>query len=383
MWMGTPLSWSAFLAVVAALLAVDLGLFHRRPHEVRFREALLWSGVWIGVALAFNALIWWRSGGDAATEFLTAYLVEKSLSVDNVFIFVAIFGALAIPAEHQHRVLFWGVVSALLMRITMIVGGAAALQRFHWLVYVFGAVLVLSGLKLLVLRGGHGPPGAALRLVGWIVPSTERLDGGRFWTREAGRKVATPLFTSLVTIELADVVMAVDSVPAVLAVTDDPFIAFTSNALALLGLRALFFVLAGAVHKFRYLKVGLAGVLVFVGAKMTLASIVKVSPAISLAVVVALLGASILVSMARDDLKTRDLFVHAGGWALLGVGAALLVLPGPGIPLVIAGLAILGRRHAWARSAAHRIRTRTQKWIDRVRPPRSGRKPQTAEPGPP
>src|SRR5919199_4690846 len=181
--MGSPLSWAGFLALVGALLAIDLGVFHRRPHEVRFREALAWSSVWIGVALAFNAVVWWRSGADPGPEFLTAYLVEKSLSVDNVFIFVAIFGALRIPAVQQHRVLFWGVLSALAMRIAMILLGTAALQRFHWLVYVFGALLVLSGLKLFVLRDGHGPPGAALRLVRRVLPSTDRLDGGRFWTR--------------------------------------------------------------------------------------------------------------------------------------------------------------------------------------------------------
>jgi tellurite resistance protein TerC len=373
----------AFLGLVAALLAVDLGLFHRRPHEVRFREALAWSGVWIFVALAFNAYVWWRSGGEGATEFLTAYLVEKSLSVDNVFIFVAIFAALAIPPALQHRVLFWGVLSALVMRIAMIVGGAAALERFHWLVYVFGGLLVLSGLKLLVMRGGHGPPGAVLRLIRRVVPSTERLDGKRFFTREGGRLVATPLFTALVVIEGADAVLAVDSVPAVLAVTDDVYIAFTSNALALLGLRSLFFVLAGAVQKFRYLKVGLAGVLVFVGAKMTLSGAFKLPPALSLAVVATLLGASILASVAREDPKARDLLVHAGGWALLGVGVALLILPGPGIPLVIAGLGILGRRHAWARSAAHRIRERTKKVLDRVRPGRGAAKAQTPETGAP
>jgi tellurite resistance protein TerC len=373
----------AFLGLVAALLAVDLGLLHRRPHEVRFREALAWSGVWIGVALAFNAFVWWRSGGTSATEFLTAYLVEKSLSVDNVFIFVAIFGALAIPPAQQHRVLFWGVLSALLMRMAMIVAGVAALERFHWLIYVFGAVLVVSGIKLVVMRGGHGPPGAVLRFVRRVVPSTDRLDGGRFWTRENGRLVATPLFTGLVIIEAADVVMAVDSVPAVLAVTDDLFIAFTSNALALLGLRALYFVIAGAVQKFRYLKVGLAGVLVFVGTKMALSGTFKLPPAISLAVVAVLLGASILASVAADDPKARAVLVHAGGWVLLGVGVALLVLPGPGIPFVLAGLGILGRRHAWARSAAHRIRERSRKILDRIRPARRSEKTQTPEAGAP
>jgi tellurite resistance protein TerC len=371
---GSPSSWIGFLGFVAALLAVDLGLVHRRPHEVRFREALAWSGVWIGVALAFNAWIWWRSGLDAGTEFLTAYLVEKSLSVDNVFIFVAIFGALGIPALQQHRVLFWGVLSALAMRIAMILLGTAALQRFHWLVYVFGGILVLSGLKLFVLRDGHGAPGGTLRLVRRLVPSTDRLDGGRFWTRERGRLVATPLFTSLILIEASDAVFAVDSVPAVLAVTDDPFIAFSSNALALLGMRALYFVMAGAVQKFRYLKVGLAAVLVFVGVKMTLSGTIKLPPLISLAVVAALLGVSILVSVARENSRARDHLIDASGWIVLAAGLALLVLPGPGIPLVLAGLGILGRRRPWARSAAHEIRSRAQKVVDRVRPSRRSAK---------
>ena len=368
--MGSPLYWTAFLGFVALLLVVDLGVFHRRPHEVRFREAISWSAVWIGVALAFNAFVWWRSGSQAGTEFLTGYLVEKSLSVDNVFIFIAIFGALRIPPALQHRVLFWGVLSALAMRMAMIIGGSAALQRFHWLIYVFGGILMLSGIKLLVVRQDHGSPGRAMQLVRRLLPSTDRFDEGRFLTRENGRLLATPLLTALVVIELADAVFAVDSVPAVLAVTDDTFIAFTSNALALLGLRSLFFLLADAVRKFRYLKVGLAGVLIFVGAKMTLAGLIKIPPVISLAVVAAFLAASIVVSVARADPKARDTLVLAGGWLLLGVGAALLVLPGPGIPLVVAGLGILGRRHAWARSAAHRIRARTARWMERFRPKR-------------
>jgi tellurite resistance protein TerC len=349
--MGSPLSWIGFLAFVAVLLAVDLGVFHRRPHEVRIREALTWSAVWIGIALLFNALVWWRSGAQAGTEFLTAYLVEKSLSVDNVFVFVAIFGALAIPPALQHRVLFWGVLSALGMRMAMIVGGAAALQRFHWLVYVFGGILVLSGIKLLVLRGDDAPPGGAMRLVRRLVPATDRFDGA--------------------------------SVPAVLAVTDDTFIAFTSNALALLGLRSLFFVLAGALQKFRYLKIGLSGVLIFVGAKMTLAAVLTIPPVVSLAVVVALLAVSILASVAQSDPKAKDVLVHASGWVILGAGVALLVLPGPGIPLVIAGLGILGRRHAWARSAAHKIRKHASKWLDRVRPKRDAGSKQPAALPPP
>jgi tellurite resistance protein TerC len=365
--MGSPVYWAGFLGFVALLLVVDLGVFHRRPHEVRLREAIAWSAVWIGVALAFNAFVWWRAGPQPGTEFLTGYLVEKSLSVDNVFIFVAVFAALRIPPALQHRVLFWGVLSALAMRMAMIVGGAAALQRFHWLIYVFGGILVLSGIKLLLLREGHGQPGRAMQLVRRLLPSTDRFDGGRFLTRENGRLLATPLLTALVVIELADAVFAIDSVPAVLAVTDDTFIAFTSNALALLGLRSLFFVLAGAVEKFRYLKAGLAGVLIFVGAKMALSGVIRVPPVISLAVVAALLTASVLASMARADPKARDVLVQAGGWLVLGVGAALLVLPGPGIPLVVAGLGILGRRHRWARSAAHRLRLRAARWMERIR----------------
>jgi tellurite resistance protein TerC len=380
--MGSPSAWLGFLGLVAVLLALDLGVFHRRPHEVRFREALAWSAVWIGVALAFNAFVWWRSGSQAGTEFLTGYLVEKSLSVDNVFVFVAIFGALRVPQALQHRVLFWGVLSALAMRLAMIVFGAAALERFHWLVYVFGALLMASGIKLLLVRGDHGPPGKAMELARRLIPSTDRLEGARFFVRENGRLLATPLFTALVVIELADAVFAVDSVPAVLAVTDDTFIAFTSNALALLGLRSLYFVLAGAVQKFRDLKLGLAGVLVFVGAKMTLADVVRIPPVISLGVVAAMLGASILVSVARGDPRTRDVLVQAGGWVTLGVGVALLVLPGPGIPFVLVGLGILGRRHAWARSAAHKIRVRTAKWMDRVRPKRDagGKEPAALPP---
>ncbi len=372
--MGSPAAWVGFLGLVLALLAIDLGVFHRRPHEVRFREALAWSGVWVGVALAFNAFVWWRFGPGSGTEFLTGYLIEKSLSVDNVFVFVAIFSTLRIPPALQHRVLFWGVLSAIVMRFAMILAGSAALHRFEWLIYVFGGILVVSGLKLLVTKEHHGPPGFALRLVRRLVPSTDRLDGARFWTRENGRRVATPLLTALLLIEVADAVFAIDSVPAVLAVTDDEYIAFTSNVLAILGLRSLYFVLAGAVEKFRYLKVGLSGVLVFVGVKMALSSIVKIPPLVSLAVVALLLGTAILVSMARADAKVRDMLVHIAGWAVLVVGIALLVLPGPGIPLVLAGLGILGQRHAWARNTARRIRERAAAALARVRAGRQARK---------
>ncbi len=298
---GTPLLWGGFLAFVIAMLALDLGVFHRKSHAVGVREALAWSGVWVGLSLLFNAALWWRFGSTAALEFLTAYLVEKSLSVDNVFVFLAVFSALAIPAVHQHRVLFWGILSALVLRAAMIFAGTAALDRFEWLVYVFGLFLVVTGVKLFLHRGRPRDPlgGPVTRLVRRVIPATGRLDGRHFFTLENGRRLATPLFTALVLIELADVVFAVDSIPVVLGITRDPFIVFTSNVFAMLGLRSLFFLLAGAVERFAYLDVGLSAVLVFVGVKMAAVHVVDVPALASLAVIVAILGLSMLASLRR------------------------------------------------------------------------------------
>ena len=300
---GTPLLWAGFLAFVLAMLALDLGLFHRKAHAVGVREALIWSGVWVLLSLLFGAGLWWRFGSTAGLEFLTAYLVEKSLSVDNVFVFLAVFSALAIPAVHQHRVLFWGILSALALRAAMIFAGTAALARFEWLVYVFGVLLVLTGVKLFMRRGQRPDPlgGRMARLVRRVVPATPRLDGGHFFTLENGRRLATPLFTALVVIEIADVVFAVDSIPVVLGITRDPFIVFTSNVFAMLGLRSLFFLLAGAVQRFAYLDVGLSAVLVFVGLKMAAVHIFEIPALASLAVVVAILGASMLASVLRPQ----------------------------------------------------------------------------------
>jgi tellurite resistance protein TerC len=240
----------------------------------------------------------WRFGAQAAVEFLTGYLIEKSLSVDNIFVFLVIFSGLAIPLQLQHRVLFWGILTALVLRAAMIFAGAALLARFHWLIYVFGAFLVFTGVKLFLSRGKeeHPEQGAAMRLARRFVPATPRLHGARFWVRENGRWLATPLFMALLMVEVTDVIFAVDSIPAIFAVTSDPFIVFTSNIFAILGLRSLFFLLAGLVEKFTYLKVGLSAVLVFVGAKMTLIDFVKVPAAVSLAIVLGLLGGSMLAS---------------------------------------------------------------------------------------
>jgi tellurite resistance protein TerC len=304
---ASPLFWAGFLAFVAFMLALDLGVFHRKAHVVRFREALGWSVTWIALALAFNALLWWQFGPERGVEFLTGYLVEKSLSVDNIFVFLVVFSALGVPALQQHRVLFWGILSALVLRAVMIFAGVAMLERFHWLVYVFGAFLVLTGVKLFLQRGKeqHPEQGWAMRLARRWIPSTDRLDGERFFTLENGRRVATPLFMALVLVEISDVVFALDSIPAIFAITRDPFIVFTSNIFAILGLRSMFFLLSGLVDRFRYLKVGLASVLVFVGAKMMVVDVFHVPPAASLAVIAALLGASVAASLLVTRREAR------------------------------------------------------------------------------
>ncbi|MFO0581420.1 MAG: TerC family protein [Anaeromyxobacter sp.] len=307
---GTPWLWGGFILLVLALLALDLGVFNRRDHVVRTREALGWTAVWIALALAFGAFVWWRFGGTLAVEYLTGYLIEKSLSVDNLFVFVVIFSTFAIPREVQHRVLFWGILTALVLRALMIVGGSALLQHFHALIYVFGGFLVVTGLKLW-LQGDeqHRPERSlAFRLLRRIVPSTTRMEGHAFFLREHGRRVATPLLLALVLIEVSDVVFALDSIPAIFGVTLDPFIVFTSNIFAILGLRSLYFAVAQLLRKFAYLKAGLAAVLVFIGTKMLASGVVHLHALVSLGVVVSLLGASIAYSLwrsARDEARAQ------------------------------------------------------------------------------
>jgi len=295
---GSPALWGGFVAFVLAMLALDLGVFHRKAHVVGFREALGWSVAWIGLALLFNAFVAWRFGPQLGIEFLTGYLIEKSLSVDNIFVFLVIFSGLGIPLQSQHRVLFWGILSALVLRALMIFAGAALLARFHWLIYVFGAFLIFTGVKLYLNRGReeHPEQSSLMRLARRWIPSTPKLHGERFWVRENGRRLATPLLMALLMVEITDVIFAVDSIPAIFAVTSDPFIVFTSNIFAILGLRSLFFLVAGLVDKFLYLKVGLAAVLVFVGAKMALIDFVKVPALASLGVVLGLLAGSMLAS---------------------------------------------------------------------------------------
>jgi tellurite resistance protein TerC len=296
---GSPGLWGGFLGFVLLMLALDLGVFHRRAHEVSLREAALWSAVWVALSFVFAAGVWWQFGAERALEFTTGYLIEKALSVDNIFVFVVVFGAFGIPALYQHRVLFWGILGALAMRAAFIFAGTALLQRFHWTIYVFGGLLLLTGVRLLRSRHEESHPerNVVVRLAQRMIPVTSGLHDGRFLVREGGRRLATPLLLTLLAVEITDLIFAVDSIPAIFAVTQDPFIVFTSNIFAILGLRSLYFLLAGIVTRFRYLKTGLALVLVFVGLKMILGDVYKIPIAASLGVVAALIGGAIALSL--------------------------------------------------------------------------------------
>jgi len=295
------LEWVVFGGIVLVMLALDLGVFHREEHVIGPKEALAWSAVWISLGLGFGAWVWLRHGPVAGLEYVSGYVIEKSLSVDNIFVFVVIFGALAIPPLYQHRVLFWGILGALVLRGAMIAAGAALLHRFEWITWVFGGFLVLTGVKVWRTRASEPHPerSAAFQLLRRVVPATPRFHGHAFFAREATRRLATPLFFALALIELSDVVFAIDSIPAVFAITRDPFVVFTSNIFAILGLRSLYFLLASVIERFTYLKPSLAAVLVFVGAKMGLASVVEIHPAVSLAVVLAILATGGLLTAVR------------------------------------------------------------------------------------
>jgi tellurite resistance protein TerC len=296
---GTPLSWAGFVGFVLLMLALDLGVFHRKAHAVRPREAAVWSALWIALALGFNLWVHQAFGAQRGFEFLTGYLIEKALAVDNIFVFYAIFAYFAVPAAYQHRVLFWGILGALVMRAVFILAGAALLAKFHWVMYVFGGILVITAVKLLLLadEGIHPDKNAVYRLFRRIVPSVPEYHGARFSIVKNGRRHATPLLVVLVLIEWTDLVFAVDSIPAIFAVTSDPFIVFTSNIFAILGLRSLFFLLAGVIGSFHLLKPSLALVLAFVGGKMLLADAYKIPIGASLGVVAGLIALGIVGSL--------------------------------------------------------------------------------------
>ncbi len=294
----SPVAWTIFSVLVLGMLAIDLGVFHRKAHAGSMREAVIWSLVWIGIALLFNAGVYRAYGSQKGMEFLAAYLIEKSLSVDNIFVFVAIFAYFSVDAAYQHRVLFWGILGALIMRGIFIWAGLALIERFQWVTYLLGAFLVLTGFRFMREETEvHPEKNPVVRFFREIVPVTAGFRGQAFFVRERGRLFATPLFIALLVVELTDVIFATDSVPAVLAVSKDPFIVYTSNVFAILGLRALYFVLAGAMVRFAYLRYGLAGILVFVGAKMLVHHWVHIPIGISLAVIGAVLATSVVISL--------------------------------------------------------------------------------------
>lgn len=293
------LPWIVFNAFVLLMLALDLGLFHRHAHTVSFREAILWSTFWIVLALLFAAAVSYWMSLDSAMQFLTGYLIEKSLSIDNIFVFALIFTYFSTPPQYQHRVLFWGIIGALVMRACMIALGATLLEQFHWIIYIFGLFLVLTGIRIAAKSevGIDPQRNLLVRLFKKMVPVTSEYSNGHFFIIKNGKRFATPLFLVLIMIESADIVFAVDSIPAIFAVADDPFIVYTSNVFAILGLRSLYFALADLIYRFHYLKFGLALIMTFVGIKMLFMDIYKIPIGFSLAFVVSIIVVSIVASI--------------------------------------------------------------------------------------
>jgi tellurite resistance protein TerC len=295
-------AWIGFTVFVLAMLALDLGVFNRGAHVVSVKQAGVWVAVWVTLAVLFGIGLFAIRGPEPALEFFAGYVIEYSLSMDNIFVFVLIFTAFAVPAAYQHRVLFWGILGALVMRGLMIFAGAALIERFHWIIFVFGAFLVVSGIRMAMggVEGVHPENNPVIRLVRRLLPVTPGYRGEKFFVRDAGRLMATPLFIVLVMVETTDLVFAVDSIPAIFAVTRDPFIVYTSNVFAILGLRSLYFVLRGAVDRFHYLRHSLATILTFVGVKMLLTDIYKIPIGIALLVIVLSLAVGIAASLVRE-----------------------------------------------------------------------------------
>jgi len=309
--------WVGFNAFVLAMLALDLFVFHREAHEVRMKEAAGWSVFWVALALTFNYGVYHFLGPDKGLEFLTGYLIEKALSVDNIFVFVLVFSYFNVQPRYQHRVLFWGILGALLMRGAMIFAGAALIHRFHWVIYFFGAFLVITGIRMATQTEHAIEPESnpVIRLIRRFIPVTKQYHGQKFFVKEERgsklRLVATPLFVVLVLVETTDLIFAVDSIPAIFAITTDPFIVYTSNVFAILGLRALYFLLATVIHKFHYLKIGLSVVLMFVGTKMLIVDFYKVPIGLSLGVIALVLLSSVGLSLLfPKDVDEHDPVVH-------------------------------------------------------------------------
>ena len=292
------LLWILFNLFVLAMLALDLGVFHRKSHEVSVREALTWTCVWITLALLFNLFIYYYFDQAKALEFFTGYVIEKSLSVDNIFVIILIFSYFKVPSAYQHKVLFWGILGALVMRIVFILTGVELIHRFHWLIYIFGGFLIFTGIRMLTSGYIKIEPekNPVVRLARKVFPVTSFFEGDRFFVKKEGKNWATPLFLVVILIETTDLIFAVDSIPAILAISDDPFIVYTSNVFAILGLRSLYFALAGIEQYFRYLKYGLSAILVFVGTKMCMSDYFKIPTEVSLI----LIGFMLMISMVSS-----------------------------------------------------------------------------------
>jgi tellurite resistance protein TerC len=391
-----PAFWIGLFVLLLAAIALDLGVFHRDARSQTTGEAFLWSLVWIGTGLLFNVFVYFAysnhwlgiglqvghelDGNEAAIQFLTAFLVEKSLSLDNIFVIATVFTYFAIPLESQYRVLYWGVIGALVMRMLFIISGLALVERFAWTTYFFGAILIVTAVKMLIDRNADLEPerNAFVRMLQRWLPVTPDLSEQRFFLRSEGRFVATPLFLVLLAVETSDLLFAVDSIPAVIAVTRDPFLAFSSNAFAILGLRSLYFVIAPLIARFRFLKMSLIFLLAFVGVKMLLTHHFDIPASVSLAFLLGILGVGILASIfggridskveGRAGQKEIDHLVHTGlraawrvvvgivGATVLALGVAMLALPGPGLIVIPFGLAILATEFVWARRWLQRIR---------------------------
>lgn len=291
--------WIVFNIFVLIMLAIDLGVFHRREHEVTIKESLLWTAFWIFLSLVFNVGIWYYMGKGPALNYLTGYLIEKSLSVDNIFVFLLIFTYFRVEPKYQHKVLFWGILGALVMRFAFIMVGVSLIQEFHWIIYIFGAFLVYTGIKLALEKDKevHPEKNPILKLTRRFIPITKDYHGSKFFIRKMGRTIATPMFVVLIVIETTDVVFAIDSIPAILAITHDPFLVYSSNVFAILGLRALYFALSGIMQLFHYLHYGLALILSFVGVKMLISDFYHIPTIIALSFIGITLTASIVVSI--------------------------------------------------------------------------------------
>jgi tellurite resistance protein TerC len=293
--------WVAFNATIFGLLALDLGVFHRKAHAVTVREAAAWTVTWVSLAMLFNAGIFAFAGGEPGVAFLTGYLIELSLSVDNIFVFVLLFTYFAVPPAYQHRVLFWGIVGVIVMRGALIAAGSVLIHQLHWVIYIFGVILIFSAWRMATSGAGHQDPSTnpAVRLIRRFFPVTETFEGQRFFVRRNGVLMATPLLVVLGAVETTDLVFAIDSIPAIFAITDDPFLVYSSNLCAVMGLRSMYFLLAGVVGRFHYLQLGLSVVLAFVGTKMLLSEVYKIPVEASLVVIASVISIAIAASLLR------------------------------------------------------------------------------------